>query len=285
VRMSAVNYGEFEKPTRSTSIEDAKLHCGRRRWVIERGVMDERRATACASRAASRHERSSRFDERCPEQRCRGDLSSYRTFVQSFDALCNAINKITRLPPVILRFNLESVPSWGDTVLPEQKMFFDTVHANASILKALLESKLDLKADEVTELVTFFQANLRRAIYTLPDKEVEIQNAVELLLIGRGYQKGLDYDRETGRVKMSIKEVIPDFIFPRLGLALEVKLSKDKAKSKAIVDEVNADIRAYAQSYAFMVFVIYDLGSIRDETEFKQGLEHDDRVSVVIVKH
>jgi hypothetical protein len=51
------------------------------------------------------------------------------------------------------------------------------------------------------------------------------------LLIGRGFTKGIDYDRETGRVKVSIKEVVPDFVFPKLGLALEVKLSTDKDKA------------------------------------------------------
>jgi DpnII restriction endonuclease len=74
-------------------------------------------------------------------------------------------------------------------------------------------------------------------------------------------------------------------IFPRLSLALEVKLARDKEKSRGIVDEINADIRAYSKSYASLLFVIYDLGSIRDETEFTQDLETTDGTSVIIVKH
>lgn len=97
--------------------------------------------------------------------------------------------------------------------------------------------------------------------------------------------KGVDYDRETGRVKVSIKEVVPDFILPKLGLAIEVKLSKDRSKSKIIVDEINADIMSYGKEYASILFIVYDLGSIRDEVEFKRDLEITDGVSLIVVKH
>jgi len=98
-------------------------------------------------------------------------------------------------------------------------------------------------------------------------------------------EKGVDYDREVGRVKVSIKEVVPDFIFQKLGLALEIKLSKTTTKSKAIVDEINADIMSYAKEYRSIIFLLYDLGSIRDEAEFKGDLEVNDAVSVIVIKH
>jgi hypothetical protein len=97
--------------------------------------------------------------------------------------------------------------------------------------------------------------------------------------------KGTDYDRETGRVKNSGKESIPDFIFPVLNLCLEAKLSKTLENRRAIVDELNADIRAYAKLYDRQIYVIYDLGTIRDETEFKRDLENAPGVAVLIVKH
>ncbi len=118
----------------------------------------------------------------------------------------------------------------------------------------------------------------------LPAK-LDVQNAIEQLLIGRGMQRVLDYDRESGRVKVSIKEVIPDFNFPMLGLALEVKLAKTTAKSREIVDEINADIQAYGKWYRSILFVVDDLGSIRDESEFKRDLEATNGVSVIVVKH
>jgi REase_DpnII-MboI len=122
-------------------------------------------------------------------------------------------------------------------------------------------------------------------VHQEPRKEIEIQDVVENLLIGRGLAKGIDYDRETGRVKLSVKESVPDFIFPRLGLALEVKLIKDRDRQREAVDEINSDIRSYGQKYGFLMFVVYDLGTIRDEAEFKHGLESADAVSVIIVKH
>jgi hypothetical protein len=127
--------------------------------------------------------------------------------------------------------------------------------------------------------------NLRRAIFVIPNKELEIQNSIESLLVGRSMAKGTDYDRETGRVKTSGKESIPDFIFPHLRLALEVKLLRSADKLKEILDEINADIRAYGTQYERQLYVIYDLGAIRDEAEFKRGLEDAPGVSVVVVKH
>jgi len=97
--------------------------------------------------------------------------------------------------------------------------------------------------------------------------------------------KGKDYDRETGRVKTSGKESIPDFIFPNLNLCLEVKLSNSREKLRSIVDEINADIRAYTTRYDRQLYIVYDLGTIRDEAEFRRDLEDARGVSVVIVKH
>jgi hypothetical protein len=128
--------------------------------------------------------------------------------------------------------------------------------------------------------------SLRKVIFEEPRTERDVQNAVEQLLVGRGLSRGVDYEREKGRVKVSIKETVPDFIVRRLSLAVEVKLSRDKNASRAIVDEINADIQAYGKAYAAMIFLVYDLGSIQDEGEFKQGLvSSENNIHVVVVKH
>lgn len=151
-------------------------------------------------------------------------------------------------------------------------------------MKSLLEGAIGYAEDETQKLKDFVQANLRKAMHDVPTKEVEVQNGIETMIVGRGMQRGIDYDRETGRVKTSGKEFVPDFVFPLLNLCLEVKLSKPQ-NLKAVVDEVNADIRAYGKQYERQLFVIYDLGGIRDESEFKRDLEHVPGVSVVVVKH
>lgn len=64
-----------------------------------------------------------------------------------------------------------------------------------------------------------------------------------------------------------------------------MKLSKSGDKLRAIVDEINADIRAYGTLYERQLYVLYDLGTIRDEAEFRRDLETAPGVSVVVVKH
>ena len=211
--------------------------------------------------------------------------TGYWQYARKYNQLVMEVSKTIRIDTIVDLFDIKKLPTEGDRVPFQQRAFFESVHANLSILKAYLETKLDIKSDEITSLTNFLQVNLRKVIFHEPEKESDIQDAIEQLLIGRGLSKGIDYDRETGRVKVSIKEVVPDFIFPRLGLALEVKLSKDKNKSRTIVDEINADIRAYSKKYSSILFVVYDLSTIRDEVEFKQDLATLNQVSLIVVKH
>ena len=98
-------------------------------------------------------------------------------------------------------------------------------------------------------------------------------------------QKGQDYDREVGRVKISVKEVVPDFIVPKLQLAIEIKSTKTSARVREVVDEINADIRAYSSGYRQIMFLVYDLGYIRDETDFRHGVEKGGNVDILVIKH
>jgi len=119
-----------------------------------------------------------------------------------------------------------------------------------------------------------------------PERERDVQDTIEQLFVGRGLEKGSDYDREVGRVKVSSKEVIPDFVLPKLETAIEVKLAKEVGRVGSLIDEINADIRAYGMVYPASVFVVYDVGgSIRDEAEFRRDLEAADGVRVIVVKH
>lgn len=213
--------------------------------------------------------------------------ASFRTYMRKYNDLLLAVKKsgLLTVDYIFDAYNIENIPSNLNTNNFQQKELFDGAHANLSILKRSLENKLGMRTDKIHNLRDFLFANLRKAMDDIPEHEKNVQHAIELLLIGRGLQKGIDYDREVGRVKISIKEVIPDFIFPKLGLALEVKLSKDRKRSKEIVDEINADATSYGKEYSSILFVIYDVGSIRNEAEFKQDLELGDGVSIIIVKH
>ena len=96
--------------------------------------------------------------------------------------------------------------------------------------------------------------------------------------------KGTDYDRETGKFEFSGKEYIPDFIIPKLGLCIEVKLLREGYRSK-IIEEISADITAYGKQYERQLFVVYDLGCIQNEAEFKRDIENSGEIKVIIVKH
>jgi hypothetical protein len=211
--------------------------------------------------------------------------ASYKTFLRKYVSLVQAAAPLLRNQTLLDTFNLEKIKGSGDTVALQQKELFDLAYSNAVLLKSLLEGEIGYAEDETHKLTDFIQGNLRRVIFGTPEIESEIKNSIEALLVGRGMVKGLDYDRETGRVKTSGKESVPDFIFPNLQLCLEVKLAKIIEKVKSLVDEINADIRTYSTRYDRQLYLVYDIGTIRDEAEFKRDLESAPGVRVVIVKH
>lgn len=211
--------------------------------------------------------------------------SSFKIYAQQLEDTVTASLELFEEPPSIRFFKSADLPDHVSLVWPRQKDYFDHTYANALLLKAALEDKVGFAQDELRKLTDFIAAHLRAVVFSVPDKETEIQNALETLLIGRGLTKGLDYDRETGRVKSSGRESVPDFIFPKYNLCAELKLVRSPDRLKSIVDEINADIRVYEKVYARQLYVIYDLGAIRNETEVKRDLISDNAVSVVVVKH
>lgn len=211
--------------------------------------------------------------------------SSYLIYMRKYNQLIELITKIKKVETVLDYFNLEAIPGPMNATIIQQKEFFEAVSINLLILKRYLINILDIKNDEFNNLRNFLNANLRKAIFNKPTKELQIQNSIEQLLIGKGFSKGIDYDRETGRVKYSGKENVPDFIFPLLNLALEVKFCDTKEKSKSIVDGINSDILTYREKYSFILFIVYDVGIIRDVVEFKKDLEKQKGVEIIIIKH
>jgi len=211
--------------------------------------------------------------------------SGYKQFARKFRQIATVIAQDVPIPPIVDVFDDEKMPGSTSTIAMQQKDIFEAVHANASVLKGYLESQLGVVEDEVGALRDFLQARLRAAVLRPPERERDVQDALEQILIGRGLVKGQDYDREVGRVKVSVKEVVPDFIFPRLSLAIEVKLIKDAARVKDVVDEINADTVSYSRRYQRIVFVVYDMGFIRDELEFRHDLEVAEAISVIVVKN
>lgn len=225
------------------------------------------------------------------EEMLRGDdpsnvwkYSGFAQFARKYNQILDHVAKRVALPPILDKYNLEKMPTAMNTVAMQQKVLFESVYANVCLLRSTLEGKVGVVQSEIASLRDFFQARLRSAVFRTPDQERDVQDAVEQLLIGRGLQKGQDYDREVGRVKVSTKEVVPDFCMLKLSLAIEVKLIKTAGRVREVVDEINADIAAYSKRYGRLMFLIYDLGCVRDEVEFRHDLESGGNVDVLVIK-
>lgn len=160
------------------------------------------------------------------------------------------------------------------------KSYAELAAIQLNSLASYLQSKLGTKQQEHEQIVDLIKANLRPAIYDDPKHEREVQNALETIFRARA----LDFRREQQTVPYSTKRYIPDFTFDRVGLAVEVKLCKDKDREKLMIDEINSDIIGYGGRYDRCLFVIYDLGFIRDVAKFSADIEANPNVHVLIIK-
>ncbi len=139
------------------------------------------------------------------------------------------------------------------------------------------------ESSEIIKILFLIERKLRATIRKIPTYESEIQDALENLFIGVGLNK--EFSREKETIEYSSKSYIPDFTFKRINTILEVKLCKTADKEKRIISEINDDIVAYKTKYENLIFVVYDLGMIRDIFRFKSSLESNEHVIVRVVKH
>jgi hypothetical protein len=86
-------------------------------------------------------------------------------------------------------------------------------------------------------------------------------------------------------INSSQREYIPDFIIPSLRICIERKLIKAESSKSKVVDEINADITAYKKEYENILFVVYDIGNIRDEAELYSDIEKKEGIKIAIIKH
>lgn len=130
------------------------------------------------------------------------------------------------------------------------------------------------------QLCHYLNTKLRMCFDNPPRSEKEVQTEVRKLLVARDYI----VHKEKHSIPHSAKYVVPDFVIEELNAALEVKFTDSKPKRQAVIDEISADIQSYLTKFRNILFVIYDIGTIRDALEFRRGLEVEN-VKVIIVKH
>jgi hypothetical protein len=210
--------------------------------------------------------------------------SSFKSMAHIYNDLAERAGKVMKIGS-FYRMNTEEMGSWSNTVWPIAKNILETTLISTRILISSLESNIDFVEEEIDNIGSFIKAKLRSVIYDVPTKEKDIQNAIENLFIGRWFDKAIDYDRETGKFNFSGREYIPDFILPKLRMCIEVKLIKEISNRSKVIEEINADITAYKKEYENVLFVVYDIGVIRDELEFRRDIENNDGIKIIIVKH
>lgn len=213
-----------------------------------------------------------------------GRYSCFKDMARVYNDFTERAKKVLCASEMFYTFDLNTIPSWGDSVWPTQKRILEQVLLSAKMLLSSLEESVDFVDDEFDNIENFLQSRIRTVIFQKPEKEVDVQNALESLLLGRGLAKGIDYDRESGKFEFSGKEYIPDFVIPKMSLCIEVKLLREGRKSK-VIEEISADITAYRKAYERQLYVVYDLGIIQNELEFKRDIEMGDGVKVIVIKH
>lgn len=210
--------------------------------------------------------------------------ASYLDMARIYNDLANQVKKVLKISTMLYTFETEKMQGYTSTLWGQQKIILEQVLITTRMLRASVEGSADFADDEFDNLENFLKSKLRTAMFEIPEKELQVQNAIETLLLGRGMNKGTDYDRESGKVEFSGKEYIPDFVIPKMNLCIEVKLMRNDKKSK-IIEEISSDITAYGKVYERQLFVVYDLGVIQNEDEFKHDIENIGNIKVVVVKH
>jgi hypothetical protein len=131
------------------------------------------------------------------------------------------------------------------------------------------------------KVINLAEHKLRKVIRDKPAKEKQIQDAFESLLIGAD----IAFSRETDSIEYSSKTYTPDFTLPKLDLAVEIKFCDRAGREKEMIAEINDDILAYMSKYGNQLFIIYDIGVIRDVERFTSSFEEHQSVIVRVVKH
>jgi hypothetical protein len=180
------------------------------------------------------------------------------------------------------------------------KEYLDGIEYRRGMEKAngLLESAIDLlkrkgvdavyegkdtpkEASEILKIISLIENGLRKTIRTTPKNESEIQDKLETLFIGANFE----FTREKERIQYSSKTYQPDFVFAKIETVVEVKFCNRDAREKELIREINDYIVAFKTKYPNLIFVVYDLGIIRDLDQFKKSFEKQGSVIVKIIKH
>jgi hypothetical protein len=209
------------------------------------------------------------------------NYAGYPFYVDEYNRLVRlALEKDPEVAKYFEGVDLGTHSSPSATPGPLWKSYAELAAVRLNLLASYLKGKLGYKEKEHEQIIDLINANLRKSIYEDPKHEREVQNALEIIFNART----LEFHREKDTVPYSTKRYIPDFTFNQISLAVEVKLCRDEDRERKMIDEINADILGYGGRYERIVFVVYDLGFIRDTDAFRSDIEKNQNVNVLVVK-
>lgn len=201
------------------------------------------------------------------------------------EELVDSLNDIIQSGKLPLTM-IPCVKSWNEASSGNKFAYKADVLGALSEIIGSIESLPELRinqteqSSEILKILNLAKNSLRKAIRQIPSSEEQIKDYFENLLIGAG----IIYSRETDSIEYSSKTYTPDFTFPPIDLALEFKFCGNKEREKQIIVEINDDILAYQTKYKNLIFIVYDLGFIRDIDRFVSSFEAEN-IFVEVVKH
>jgi hypothetical protein len=148
-------------------------------------------------------------------------------------------------------------------------------------IKDVFKDKIEVENNATIKLLNTINNKFRVFFRKEPINEKEVQDEFEKLLSVADFR----YTREKDHIIYSSKTYIPDFILSDLNMALELKICNREGKEKEIISEINDDILAYNTKYKNSMFIIYDIGQIRDVELFKSSFTVYENVFINIIKH
>jgi hypothetical protein len=143
------------------------------------------------------------------------------------------------------------------------------------------KDKIEDEGNVLIKLLNIINNKFRKFFRDEPNNEKDVQNLFENLLIASDFS----YSREKEHILYSSKTYIPDFILNDLNMAVEIKICNRNTREKEIISEINDDILAYSTKFKNIMFLVYDIGQIRDVELFKSSFASYENVVVVIIKH
>lgn len=130
----------------------------------------------------------------------------------------------------------------------------------------------------VLKIVNLLKRRLPRAFRGRPETELDVRNGFETLLAG----VEIAYERKGEST--SEETCAPDFTFPELQAALELKLCDRPGREEEIVAEINREISDCRARYRQVVFGVYDLGFIREPDRFCGAFDAHEGVWVRVIR-